>query len=185
MLSEQLINKVISATKLYEGEVPYMYLDSKGLVTVGVGFYMPNSDDATQFAFNKPDGNGATASEIAADYAVVQQMEANRIASYYKREAGLTMTEDAINTKLAEEINSFGGELAGIYSDFDGFPDNVKQALFDMIFNLGATNLRKGWPSFNKALANADWAEAAKQSHRRAPVSEARNDYVSNLFLSV
>ncbi len=185
MLSEQLISKVISATKLYEGEVPYMYLDSKGLVTVGVGFYMPTSDDATKFAFNKPDGSEATAAEIVEDYAAVQQMDANRVASYYKRPEGLTMTEDAINSKLAEEIESFGGELAGIYSDFDGLPDNVKQALFDMIFNLGATNLRKGWPSFNKALANQDWAEAAKQSHRRAPVSEARNDYVSNLLLSV
>ena len=185
MLSEQLINKVISATKLYEGEVPYMYLDAKGLVTVGVGFYMPTRNDATKFAFNKPDGNDATGDEIAEDYAIVQKMDTNRIASYYQRPEGLTMTKDAINTKLAEEIEIFGGELVGLYDDFDGFPENVQQALFDMIFNLGITNLRKGWPSFNKALVNADWTEAAQQSHRRAPVSEARNDYVSNLFLSV
>ncbi len=39
--------------KGYEDNVPYMYLDSRGYVTVGVGFYLASAIDASSYAFYK------------------------------------------------------------------------------------------------------------------------------------
>ena len=44
------------------------------------------------------------------------------------------------------------------------------------------TDLKNRWPSLNKAIAVKDWATAAKESNRKAPVSAARNKYVRDLF---
>lgn len=49
----------------WEGKVPWMYLDSKGLVTVGVGFYLKDVTQAQALPFiNMSTGNPATADEI-------------------------------------------------------------------------------------------------------------------------
>lgn len=185
MLSPGLRAKIIYETKVYEGEIPYMYLDSKGLVTVGVGFYMASPEEATKYKFNISTGGGASASDIMQEYDTVSRMEPNRIASFYKQPNSLVMPEADIDTVLSGKIDSFNSELIGLYSGFDDFPGKAKQALFDMVFNLGITNLRNSWPSFNAAINEKNWMVAAEQSHRKAPVSGARNDYVKNLFLDV
>ena len=41
------------------------------------------------------------------------------------------------------------------------FPADVKLALFDMIFNLGMTKLRNGFPKFNKSVKAKDWVNAS------------------------
>ncbi|PCK04478.1 MAG: hypothetical protein COA42_19155 [Alteromonadaceae bacterium] len=184
MLSEQLISNVIQATKLYEGEIPYMYLDSKGLVTVGVGFYLPTAENATSYQFNTRNNTPASSEQIISDYEVVAAMQANMAASYYKRNNGLIMPTEEIDAQLRSKIGVFATELAGLYSDFYYFPDSVQEALFDMVFNLGITNLRTTWPSFNAAVGEQNWQVAAEQSNRKAPVSQARNEYVKNLLLS-
>ena len=43
----------LNMLKGYEGNVPYMYLDTRGKVTVGVGFLLASADDATKYAFYK------------------------------------------------------------------------------------------------------------------------------------
>lgn len=56
-------------------------------------------------------------------------------------------------------------------------------ALFEMIFNLGATGLRSEWPRLNKAIGTGDWHTAARESFR-PDVQETRNIYVRKLFES-
>jgi GH24 family phage-related lysozyme (muramidase) len=56
-----------------EGYVEHMYLDTKGLVTVGIGNMLPSVAAAQALPFvNRSTGNRATADEIAADYASVE-----------------------------------------------------------------------------------------------------------------
>lgn len=45
--------------KGYEGNVPYMYLDTRGKVTVGVGFLLALADDAVKYTFYKNDAPAA------------------------------------------------------------------------------------------------------------------------------
>lgn len=45
-------------------------------------------------------------------------------------------------------------------------PHPVQQALFDMIFNLGITKLRKQYVKMNDAIRKENWAAAADESKR-------------------
>lgn len=69
-----------------------------------------------------------------------------------------------------------------LYPEFDVLPSSVRLALFDMIFNLGATKLRVRYPRMNRAIGEADWNKAAAESNRLPPISPARNAYVRRLF---
>lgn len=101
------------------------------------------------------------------------------------------MKDSDINTQRDKHINSFYLELSRIYTkangytnDFDKLHKNLQLALFDMIFNLGATRIVKSFPNFNKALKAGDWKTAAKESNR-PDVNAARNQYVKQLLTSI
>lgn len=126
----------------------------------------------------------ATASEISEDFDSVSKQPAAMRASFYRGHVKLSLADDKIDRLTEQHIDSFHGELRVIYRSFDQYPSSVRLALFDMIFNLGATRLRTGWPSLNKAIAKEDWVAAAAESRRAPPVSPTRNTYVQELFLT-
>lgn len=101
------------------------------------------------------------------------------------------MKDADINLLLGKHINSFYKELSNIYKKANGYPDdfdklhkNVQLALFDMIFNLGATRIISSFPNFNKALKASDWKKAATESNR-PDVSPTRNQYIKQLLNTV
>lgn len=98
------------------------------------------------------------------------------------------MKDGDIDSQRDEHIDDFYKELTGIYKkangyadNFDGMPDRIQIALFDMIFNLGATKLKNIFSSFNNGIKTSDWAKAALESNR-PDVNTARNAHVRDLF---
>ncbi len=182
MLSEKELETLRNKLAEYEGEIPHMYLDSKGLVTVGVGNLITSVQAAQALPFINQAGEPATADEIKADYDSVKQQQGNRIASFYKPFTKLIMTQEGMDELTNKHIDTFYKEIKKIFSEFDDFPSEAKLALLDLIFNLGMTNLKNKWPNLNKAVNAKNWGDAALASRRRAPVSDARNKYVKDLF---
>lgn len=174
----------ILRTKLeqYEGRINHLYLDSKGFVTVGVGHFLGAVGDAQKLPFKKPNNMNATAEEIKEDYEAVRKQPKNRIAIFYKNHTKLTLPEAEITRLTNQHIDSFAKELKIVYHDFEIFPQEVRLALFDLIFNVGMTDLRTKWPKLNAAVKAKNWREAAAQSNRAPPVSAERNAYVRNLL---
>lgn len=172
-----------SKLKKYEGSIPHMYLDSKGYVTVGIGHLITSVAEAQKLSFvDAGTGKKASAADIKTDYDNVKKQTKNRIASFYKKHTKLKLTQSEIDKLTDKHIESFYKELKRIYANFDTFPTEVRLALFDMIFNLGMTNLKNKWPSFNKHIKAKDWQKAANNSNRMAPVSATRNKYVKDLL---
>lgn len=165
----------------YEGRIPHMYRDSKGHITVGVGHLLATVSDAQQCAFVDQAGKHATGEQVAADYAEVGKQPPNRWADFYRTYTKLVLPNAEIDRLTEQHIQSFHRELRVIYRDFDRLPGPVRLALFDMIFNLGATNLRGTWPRMNRAIRAQDWLEAGRESFR-PDVQMYRNDYVRKLF---
>jgi hypothetical protein len=139
-------------------------------------------------------GGLASAAEKLADYdAVAGHARLNPLshnAAYYKQFTALDMNDPAITALRNADVASFYTELTRIYSvangsnaPFDNYPENVQIALFDMIFNLGATKLATVFTSFNSAIIKGNWHLAALQSHRRG-IPAARNSYVNQLLMS-
>jgi GH24 family phage-related lysozyme (muramidase) len=183
MLSAIEVTTLKSNIERYEGRVPHLYLDSRGFVTVGVGHLLSSAAKAQELAFVTDSGESATTEMIAEEYKQIAEQEANHAAIYYQSFTQLRLSDSAIDQLTEKHIDSFYTELKTIYSEFDSFPTDIKLALFDLIFNLGMTNLRKKWPKLNGCIAAKDWNSAAENCRRRG-IADERNEYVKALLLN-
>ena len=176
---EQSLEKL----KEFEGSVPWMYRDTVGKVTVGVGLMLPNAEAAQALPFLQ--GTlPATAEEIAANYARVDGMTMGRAAAFYKTPDSLELSHQTIDAKLLSVLQGFEADLRAEFANYDSFPDPIKLALLDMIYNLGANGLLKGFPHLISAIKNGNWSLAADHCTRRGP-APARNNWTRQQFLSV
>lgn len=185
-VTETLKAKLRSKLKLYENKIEYMYLDTRGFVTVGVGHMMATAEDAKKIAFVKAaSGSPATKKEIEDEYALIKSKPFGMSypARKFKPFTKLKLTDATINEITNKHIASFESELKQIYgaTEFNTHPENVKLALFDMIFNLGMPKLKSGYPKFNKYIKAKDYKNAATESNRKGIAAE-RNLYVKDLL---
>jgi GH24 family phage-related lysozyme (muramidase) len=168
--------------KEFEGCVPWMYRDTVGKVTVGVGLMLPDAKAAEALPF-VVGTRAATPEEIAAEYARVDAMAMGRASPFYKTPASLVLTQQTIDAKLTSVLGGFEADLRGHFPHYDALPDGVKMALLDMIYNLGPAGLFKGFPHLVAAIQTGAWTQAAQHCMRRGP-GEARNAWTREQFLS-
>ncbi len=185
-LSETFKAELRNKLEQYEGRVEHMYLDTKGFVTVGIGHMLPSAEIAKDITFvNKLTGAVATKKEIEDEFALIKSKAygAAYPARRFKSSTQLKITDSTINQLTNKHIASFESELKIIYgaNEFSAYPENVKMALFDMIFNLGMSKLKSGYPKFNKYIKAKDYKNAAMESHRNG-ISAQRNQYVKDLL---
>ena len=176
------LDESIAKLEAFEGVIPWMYLDTVGKVTVGVGLMLPDVAAALRLPFSV-DGRAATEAEIAAEFARVDSLPMGRAALFYRGKAGVELARADVDGLLRTVLTGFEGELRAATAGFDGFPDGVKLALLDMIYNLGPAGLLKGYPRMMKAVAAGRWAEAAGECLRHGP-GAARNEWTKEMFLS-
>ncbi len=174
---EQSIQKL----RQYEGSVPWMYLDTVGKVTVGVGLMLPNPMAAKALGFLL-NGRSATPEEIAAEFERVSGMPKGRPAAFYHRPGALELPEPLIEAKLKETLLGFEGRLRARLPEYDGLPDRAKLALLDMAYNLGPAKLFAQYTHLLQAIGKGDWAGAAQHCNRRGP-APARNSWTRDQFL--
>lgn len=177
---KQTLRKKLSE---YEGTVYHMYLDSKGFVTIGVGHLLSTVAEAQKLSFvDSKTSKKATVDDIKADFENVSKQPKNKFSSYYKAHTKLVLNQIEIDNLTNSHIEIFYNELKLVYPEFDSYPEAARLALFDLIFNLGMTNLRTLWPTFNKAVKEKDWKKAGDASNRSPPISALRNKYVKDLL---
>ena len=175
------LDLAIAKLKEFEGAVPWMYLDTAGKVTVGVGLMLATESAAERLAFvsgTRP----ATAQEINDEFARVLAMKAGQLAKFYRRSNGLTLPEVAIEERLRETLVGFEGYLRTHVTGYDLLPDAARLALLDMVYNLGPGRFFAEYPRLIAAVERGDWRDAATASHRRGP-AQARNDWTRQQFL--
>lgn len=176
------IEQSLTKLKEFEGYIPWMYRDTVGKVTVGVGLMLPNAAaaEALPFALN---GHPATPTEIAAEFARVDAMTLGRAAAFYKTPTSLELSQATIDAKLTAVLEGFEADLRKQLLHYDALPDDVKMALLDMIYNLGPAGLFRGFPHLIAAVEAGSWTQAAAHCIRRGP-SAARNAWTREQFLS-
>jgi GH24 family phage-related lysozyme (muramidase) len=193
-LSADVRKEVARKLEENEGRVDHLYLDSVGRVTVGVGHLIASRIAASSLVLYQ---NGSPPTclgdlrEKTAEYDEIIKQPVGYKASWYKRHTTLVMKADDIDALRDGHIDNFYSELTNIYrrakgyqTDFDNLPTNVQMALFDMIFNIGATKIVGTFTVFDQAIRACDWKTAAQHSYR-PQVSTERNEYVKQLFPSV
>jgi GH24 family phage-related lysozyme (muramidase) len=158
----------------FEGSVPHLYLDTKGLVTVGVGCMLATLPDAQRLPF-------VPAAAVVDDWIRVRKARPGLPAHTYKPLTRAVLPVDCILKLFNSRCLSFLAALRKAQPAFDTFPAGVQLALLDMAFNLGAGALTNKWPSLMKACREKNWAAAAVQC-TRVGVQPARNAATIALF---
>ncbi len=176
------LEQSIAKLETFEGVIPWMYLDTEGHVTVGVGLMLPDVAAALRLPFEIA-GRAATEAEIAAEFARIDAMPMGRAALFYRGKGGPELPRTGIDALLRTVLLGFEGELRAAVHGYDEFPDGVKLALLDMIYNLGPAGLLKGYPRMMKAVAAGHWSEAAAECLRHGP-GAVRNEWTREQFLS-
>jgi len=169
--------------EIFEGTVPWMYLDTRGLVTVGVGEMLANAARAQSLGFVDSSGQPSTQDVILAEFNRVCALAPAKVAGFYRSSTSPVLPQSAIDTLLMNHVSFFDGQLGARFPAYTNFPDLAKLGLLDMIYNLGVTGLFRGFPHFMASVDAQDWLSASNQCHRVGP-GDARNDWTKQQFLA-
>ena len=175
------LDQAIEKLKAFEGSVPWMYLDTVGKVTVGVGSMLPDSRAAATLPFDVGD-RPATAGEIEMEFARVSALAKGRAPAFYRTAGGPRLTDETINQRLREVLEGFEGYLRAHLRGYEAFPEAVKLPLLDMVYNLGPGRLFGEYPKLISAIERGDWRAAAAASGRKGPGAD-RNTWTKQQFL--
>jgi GH24 family phage-related lysozyme (muramidase) len=173
----------VAQLQIFEGVVAWMYLDTRGFVTVGVGEMLASSARAQALPFVDGNGDAVTPDAIVAEYNRVLALAPAQTAGAYKAAGSPTLAADSITNLLMAHVQLFDGQLSAQFANYGAFPNAAKLGLLDMIYNLGAHGLFAGYPTLMKDVNAGNWAGAAAQCHRNGP-SAARNNWTQQQFLA-
>jgi GH24 family phage-related lysozyme (muramidase) len=174
----------ISYLRRHEGAISHMYLDSAGLVTIGVGFLLANPAAAEALNLVRRGTDvAATADEKRREWESVSAQPKALPAYRYVPFTTLDLPAGEIQRQLVSRIQTFAGVLRRRFPLFDAFPAGPQLGLIDMIYCLGPKGLFKGYPKFCAAVEAQDWKTCAAEGLRRG-VSAERNADLQKLFLS-
>lgn len=147
-------------TARFEGVVPYMYQDVKGLVTCGIGNLIDPMPAALPLPWLRPDGSRATRSEIVAEWRRVKAMPRALVYTRYHAPSGLHLDDDAIDGLVSTRLEADAAILVRYYPYFATFPAPAQTAILSMAWAMGA-GFPKTWPRFSESVRAMDWLACA------------------------
>ena len=110
-------DQTIAKLKEFEGCVPWMYRDTAGRVTVGVGLMLPNEAAACALPFLMAAGP-ANLEQIAAEFERVDALPAGKSPAFYKTETSPELPQKFIDTRLSSTLMEIE-ETVGINTPAD------------------------------------------------------------------
>lgn len=165
-----------------EGNIPHMYLDNVGKVTIGIGNLISSAAYACTLSLvNRTTSKAATNQEITADFDAVSKQPRGLAPARYRPFTALDLPSSAIDLLFQNRVQEFLRLLKVSYPKYDFYPQSAQLALMDMGFNLGVSGLKSTWPKLNQAIDKQDW-KAASLSCFRPQVNIMRNAEVKRLF---
>jgi GH24 family phage-related lysozyme (muramidase) len=167
----------------WEGDTKYLYVDTRGFVTTGIGQLVKDAAAARELPFiDTRTGAPATAQQIDQAFAAVQQRPKGHTESWYATATHLRLPEETVRALAQSRLtNEFLPGLRRELPHFDSYPPSAQRALIDMAYNLGVGGVGR-FHSLRAACEAGDWAQAAAECHRRTCRAE-RNDWTRDLFL--
>ncbi len=172
-----------------ENVIKYMYQDSRGNVTIGIGHLIPNeaaarSLGAANFFFLRGEIHREMIEQNLADAFHAVRNATGTEAKDFETFTEIRITERAISNLFELDVDTKLKEIRALreFHDYSTYPPRAKLALLDMAFTTGATGTRDIFPKFTAAVRHRDWQEAARESNRD-PGNADRNKIVRDWFL--
>lgn len=184
----ELITAYTPACADLEGTVPWMYLDSRGNVTAGIGLLLPNVAAAQALPWWTPAlTRAATELEISLEFARVRNLAPGLKPDAYRNNVLSPLLRGVdIDAMLANELGGFIAELVAAFLSFWNWPQGAQLGALDMIYNLGAAGLlgseiKEGFPKWVDAATREDWPVCAEQCVREG-IGQIRNTWTKGQF---
>src|SRR3982074_1390597 len=117
------LDDAIAHLEVFEGVVPWMYLDTKGFVTVAVGEMLPNAVRAQSLDFIDSAGQPSTPAAIAAEYDRILSLPMGKQAGFYRSQNSPILPHPAIDALLRQHLSSFDAALTAHFANYSTFPD--------------------------------------------------------------
>jgi hypothetical protein len=175
MLTDDDLKAELTRLEPFEGRVPWAYLDTKGLVTTGVGYLLHDLAAMQALPWHHGiDGLPAAPDEVAAEWARLQRLPAGKGAAFYK--GPLRLAPEDIDAEGFRRLRAFVAGLTHLFPGYDGFPESVQQALLDLGWNCGTGPQLPGLGGWHGLLACCnsvppDWAGAVDQCTTANPTN--------------
>ncbi len=152
-------------TTQYEGRVPWMYCDVKGLVSTGIGNLIDTIAEAARLPWLKPDGTRASYQEIADEWSLIKNFpNAARLGhKAVEHVAKLRMTNEQIDKLVMSKVLEMEDYLIherhdGGFPAFDQWPADAQLATLSMAWACGPAFR---FPKLAAALRDWDFETAA------------------------
>ena len=78
----------------------------------------------------------------------------------HRAAVGTPVSEDRVDECFEKDVESVIGDCKKLHEGWDDYPQEVKQIVANMMFNMGLTRLSK-FSKHNAALQSGDWETAA------------------------
>lgn len=149
-------------TTQFEGRVTTMYLDVKGLVTIGVGCLIDTPDGAAHLPFVHANGTVADPAEIRAAWHNVKRNANPKLHWKYAvpMNNGLHLPEAAVDDLLRERLDQNDRIFSHTFLSWEGFPAEAQMAIHSMGWAMGA-GFTRAWPNLTRSIQAQEWPECA------------------------
>ncbi len=154
----------VEFTAKFEGVVPWMYQDVKGLVSIGIGNLIDPIQMAMALPFVHMDGSSADRAEIAAEWLRIKNYPNAAALGHRAVEhvAQLRLTAGGVQDLVARELARMDAQLAGRFPGYPAWPADAQLGTLSMAWACGP-GFR--FPKLAAALNARDFSTAAGECH--------------------
>lgn len=150
-------------SRRYEGRLPFMYLDIKGLVTTGIGNLADPVSLALRMPWRSADGSTATDAAIRAEWAAVKaRKDLIQDPAAFKGVTELRLSSDGIDQIMTSKLLQNEAIIRQVWPAWDTFPADAQLGVLSMAWAMGPYFWQK-FPRFTRHIAARDWTRAADE----------------------
>ncbi|MCS6912643.1 MAG: hypothetical protein RMK29_12210 [Myxococcales bacterium] len=162
-------NEFRQALGSLRGRQGWMFLDSVGVVTVGVGHRLHGVEEAVKLPFVRRGSREPaarldieTAWNRLAQLRSAEQFGREFLPEFYRDVTDLWLPEEAIDALLQADVEEVVASLRSVLPEFDAYPLAAREALIEMALHHGSGFLLdERWAPLRHALEQQDHAAAA------------------------
>lgn len=176
MLTAEELDQVCDVLVEHEGLIPWLYCDSRGFVTVGVGDKVSPKSVLTMPFMHLSDARPALTDEKQTAFIRTQDFfHKGLTASAYRAVSDLRLPADFCRRRLVYRVKSeFVPAVEFCCPQFASFPLQAKLVLVDIAYNTGVA----GFAAFRQLIASCNslqFAQAAEHVHTIKEGEDARD----------
>lgn len=137
-----------------EGDVDWLYMDARGVVTTGIGNALFSVEEAASLQWT---------GDVHAAWATVTSRRdlAGRGAGAFRDLTTARVSAASIDALIDRDLARYESELRPVFPGYDSAPATAQEGLLRLAYATGAANFAARWPNFTAAFNRRDWAACA------------------------